>query len=56
MAQSTKADCWHEHVVGRCLPGNSQARARAIERKLIVIRESADTIADLISTRTSHSA
>lgn len=30
------------------------ARARAIERKLVVIRESADTIADLISTRTSH--
>ena len=30
------------------------ARARAIERKLIVIRETADTITDLISTRTSH--
>jgi len=30
------------------------ARARAIERKLVVIRETADTIADLISTRTSH--
>lgn len=30
------------------------ARARAIERKLVVIRESADTITDLISTRTSH--
>lgn len=29
-------------------------RARAIERKLIVIRETADTIVDLISTRTSH--
>jgi uncharacterized Rmd1/YagE family protein len=30
------------------------ARARAVERKLVVIRESADTITDLISTRTSH--
>jgi uncharacterized Rmd1/YagE family protein len=30
------------------------ARARAIERKLVVIRETADTITDLISTRTSH--
>lgn len=30
------------------------ARARAVERKLIVIRETADTITDLISTRTSH--
>jgi uncharacterized Rmd1/YagE family protein len=30
------------------------ARARAIERKLVIIRESADTITDLISTRTSH--
>jgi uncharacterized Rmd1/YagE family protein len=30
------------------------SRARAIERKLVVIRESADTITDLISTRTSH--
>lgn len=30
------------------------ARSRAIERKLVVIRESADTITDLISTRTSH--
>lgn len=30
------------------------ARARAIERKLIVIRETADTITDLLSTRTSH--
>jgi uncharacterized Rmd1/YagE family protein len=30
------------------------SRARAIERKLIVIRETADTITDLISTRTSH--
>lgn len=29
-------------------------RARAIERKLAVIRETADTITDLISTRTSH--
>lgn len=29
-------------------------RARAIERKLVAIRESADTITDLISTRTSH--
>ena len=28
--------------------------ARAIERKLVVIRETADTIVDLISTRTSH--
>jgi uncharacterized Rmd1/YagE family protein len=30
------------------------ARARAIERKLIVIRETADTITDLLATRTSH--
>ncbi len=30
------------------------ARARSIERKLVVIRETADTITDLISTRTSH--
>jgi uncharacterized Rmd1/YagE family protein len=30
------------------------ARARAVERKLVVIREAADTITDLISTRTSH--
>lgn len=30
------------------------ARARAVERKLVVIRETADTISDLISTRTSH--
>ncbi len=30
------------------------ARARAVERKLAVIRETADTITDLISTRTSH--
>lgn len=30
------------------------ARARAIERKLTAIRETADTITDLISTRTSH--
>ncbi len=30
------------------------ARARAVERKLGVIRETADTITDLISTRTSH--
>lgn len=30
------------------------ARARAIERKLVVIRETADTITDLLSTRTSH--
>lgn len=30
------------------------ARARAIERKLIVIRETADTIRDLLTTRTSH--
>jgi len=29
-------------------------RARAIERKLDVIRETADTLTDLISTRTSH--
>ncbi len=29
-------------------------RARAIERKLVVIRETADTLVDLISTRTSH--
>ncbi len=30
------------------------ARARAIERKLVVIRETGDTITDLIATRTSH--
>lgn len=30
------------------------ARARAVERKLGVIRETADTITDLIATRTSH--
>ncbi len=30
------------------------ARARAVERKLSVIRETAETITDLISTRTSH--
>jgi uncharacterized Rmd1/YagE family protein len=30
------------------------ARSRAIERKLEVIRETADTITDLIATRTSH--
>ncbi|MFY9640377.1 MAG: RMD1 family protein [Rhodomicrobium sp.] len=30
------------------------ARGRAVERKLAVIRETADTITDLISTRTSH--
>ncbi len=30
------------------------ARARAVERKLVVIRETADTITDLIATRTSH--
>ncbi len=30
------------------------ARARAVGRKLDVIRESADTITDLLSTRTSH--
>jgi uncharacterized Rmd1/YagE family protein len=30
------------------------ARARAVERKLAVIRETADTVTDLISTRTSH--
>lgn len=29
-------------------------RARAIDRKLVVIRETADTIVDLMSTRTSH--
>lgn len=29
-------------------------RARAIERRLAIIRETADTITDLISTRTSH--
>ena len=29
-------------------------RARAIERKLVVIRETADTSVDLIATRTSH--
>ena len=30
------------------------ARARAVERKLALIRETADTVTDLISTRTSH--
>lgn len=30
------------------------ARARAVERKLAVIRETAETITDLIATRTSH--
>jgi uncharacterized Rmd1/YagE family protein len=30
------------------------ARARAIERKLVAIRETADTITDLLATRTSH--
>jgi uncharacterized Rmd1/YagE family protein len=30
------------------------ARARAVERKLAVIRETAETIAELITTRTSH--
>ncbi len=30
------------------------ARGRAIERKLVVIRETADTITELLSTRTSH--
>ncbi len=30
------------------------ARARGVERKLVVIRETADTITELISTRTSH--
>jgi uncharacterized Rmd1/YagE family protein len=30
------------------------ARARAIERKLVAIRETADTITDLLTTRTSH--
>lgn len=30
------------------------SRARAVERKLVVIRETADTITDLIATRTSH--
>ncbi len=30
------------------------SRSRAIERKLEVIRETADTITDLIATRTSH--
>ncbi len=30
------------------------ARARVVERKLAVIRETADTIAELLSTRTSH--
>ena len=30
------------------------ARARAVGRKLDVIRESAETITDLIATRTSH--
>jgi uncharacterized Rmd1/YagE family protein len=30
------------------------ARVRAVERKLAIIRETADTVTDLISTRTSH--
>jgi uncharacterized Rmd1/YagE family protein len=30
------------------------ARSRAIERKLVVIRETAETITDLMATRTSH--
>lgn len=30
------------------------ARARAIERKLVTIRESANTLTDLVATRTSH--
>jgi uncharacterized Rmd1/YagE family protein len=30
------------------------ARARAIERKLVAIRDTADTITDLVGTRTSH--
>jgi len=30
------------------------ARARAVERKLVVIRETADTVSDLMTTRTSH--
>jgi len=30
------------------------ARARAVERKLAVIRDAAETVAELISTRTSH--
>ena len=30
------------------------ARARAVERKLAVIRETADTVTDLIATRTGH--
>jgi uncharacterized Rmd1/YagE family protein len=30
------------------------ARGRAIERKLVAIRETADTITDLLATRTSH--
>jgi uncharacterized Rmd1/YagE family protein len=30
------------------------ARARAIERRLVAIRETADTITDLLATRTSH--
>ena len=29
-------------------------RGRAIERKLAVIQETADTLTDLVSTRTSH--
>jgi uncharacterized Rmd1/YagE family protein len=30
------------------------ARARAVERKLAVIRETAETVTDLVATRTSH--
>ena len=30
------------------------ARARAVERKLAVIREMAETVTDLVATRTSH--
>jgi uncharacterized Rmd1/YagE family protein len=30
------------------------ARARAVERKLAVIRETAEMVTDLVATRTSH--
>ena len=31
-----------------------QSRSRAIERKLVVLRETSDTMTDLVATRTSH--
>ena len=38
----------------RCFCSDLPARARAVERKLAVIRETADTVTDLIATRTGH--